>query len=426
MMFDPVIDRDGIGALRELHDLVPECPVPALLDLAEWLVAVTSGPFALLHPDIARKIQTDPDFMGRLIQLIGSPGAEPADLGDKKPDPVDITPVDGKAAPHAHVTFVPAHREDRNVTCKAGKVRDSTAAKPAPAKKAAGGKKPARTVSKSGLPWSKEDDEALQRMRRKGMTYRAIGEALGRSEGSVHMRYHRNNDTPASLRRETWAEADKVALKTLRRSGLTNAEIAARLGRTPHAVKMMVGKLGLDKCEWTQPQPAADSPAVAVKAPDPVDRTRIVEEAAAAPVKIVHKASDRQANPSAIAKPAPLPAGPKGQAAPSPTDDKTDDKRADLIEKVRAHLDRMPYDPDRFDPHVDLRIASDLLGGVPPGILSAVLELPKGAVLSRFSAMIPEILRDGNGKVSTEMQQVLLEALRLNAKEDMADAEAAQ
>ncbi len=96
-------------------------------------------------------------------------------------------------------------------------------------------------------PWTPERDAQLTADWDAGFTTAEIGERMGISKNSVIGRAHRLRlpSRADALRARPWPEADDATLRQLYGGFLTAAQIAARMGRTLHAISYRAKFLGL-------------------------------------------------------------------------------------------------------------------------------------------------------------------------------------
>jgi GcrA cell cycle regulator len=99
-------------------------------------------------------------------------------------------------------------------------------------------------------PWTPERDQQLTADWDAGFTTAEIGARMGISKNSVIGRAHRlmlaPRGSPINLAAsQSWTDADDATLRAIYGGFLTTAEIAARMGRTTHAISYRAKFLGL-------------------------------------------------------------------------------------------------------------------------------------------------------------------------------------
>jgi GcrA cell cycle regulator len=110
--------------------------------------------------------------------------------------------------------------------------------------------------------WTQERDEQLAAFWRDGLTTAEIGRRLGVSKNSVIGRAHRlqlpRRASPINVTlSQPWTEADDALLRRIYGGFLTAAEIAARMGRSLHAIAYRASILGLKAKRRALPQSRA-------------------------------------------------------------------------------------------------------------------------------------------------------------------------
>ena len=121
-------------------------------------------------------------------------------------------------------------------------------------------------------PWTPERDLQLTADWAAGFTTSQIGERMGIGKNSVIGRAHRlrlpSRGSPINLAAsQSWTEEDDATLRAIYGGFLTAAQIAARMGRTLHAISYRAKFLGLvagrrasPKSRGVVPRPAARNP----------------------------------------------------------------------------------------------------------------------------------------------------------------------
>jgi GcrA cell cycle regulator len=99
-------------------------------------------------------------------------------------------------------------------------------------------------------PWTEERDEQLAAFWRDGLTTAEIGHRMGISKNSVIGRAHRlqlaRRASPINVTlARPWTDEDDAFLRRVYGGFLTAAEIAARMGRSTHAIAYRASNLGL-------------------------------------------------------------------------------------------------------------------------------------------------------------------------------------
>lgn len=465
-MSQPILTRDGLTALRQLHQLLPFALPETLLDVATWaidLAGIEEAPVpAELAIEAARILRPAPPAP------TASPASAPAVVVDDVPIPappeIVAQPVPPPAPPPASARNWPEDdvaqlrallalglgwreigermgRSEASIRVFAGrnrlgplkppsdwseehsamllrmlaegssideigravdrsrhavqsrirKIRESAAYKAA---MAARRERPA-VAPRSKIArraWTPEEDARLVDLIGGGSDFRAIGEAMGRTAQSCESRAQKLR---SKARPPSWTAEEDRRLLHMREAGHVTSAMAKALGRSEGTVKARIHRLR----DVPPPAPAAIEPA-----PPPAPTPEPVAPPPAPPAPV---AAPRIGISTGPARPAAMPAPMSA--------------REHEIEGIRAHLDRMPWD-ERFDAAMDYAIARRLLAGARSGALAEELGLPLSAMASRFKAMIPASIRDCNDRVTIDGRGLLLEALRLNAEEDGAEA----
>ena len=108
------------------------------------------------------------------------------------------------------------------------------------------------------MPWTREEDAELMRLRQLGRTYAQCAEAVGRTVSACwsRMAWLAKAAERESLAPNPWTREEDARLRELW-SVLSVAQIAERLGRTPKGVYRRANRLGLTcgnqaaKVPWT-------------------------------------------------------------------------------------------------------------------------------------------------------------------------------
>lgn len=125
---------------------------------------------------------------------------------------------------------------------------------------------------KHGLRWSPEDDAMLADMYQEGQSLKSLAAGLGRSERAVWLRLQRlgllpdENDPDSPTR--CWTPENTAELRQLHGSGLSVAEIAARMNRSEAAVNARLFYMGRGgRAPELFPAPEAETAAAPPPAP---------------------------------------------------------------------------------------------------------------------------------------------------------------
>lgn len=99
-------------------------------------------------------------------------------------------------------------------------------------------------------PWTPERDDALRGLWDAGHSGTAIADKLGITKNAVIGRVHRlklpARQSPINVAQaQPWSEDDDGLLRAIYGGGLTVAQIAERMGRSPHAISYRAANLGL-------------------------------------------------------------------------------------------------------------------------------------------------------------------------------------
>lgn len=104
----------------------------------------------------------------------------------------------------------------------------------------------------SASPWTPERDDELRAFWDEGHSTSEIGRRMGITKNAVIGRAHRlrlpARPSPIKVNQaqaQPWSEEDDAQLRAIYGGFLTVAQIAARMGRTPHAVAYRAANLGL-------------------------------------------------------------------------------------------------------------------------------------------------------------------------------------
>lgn len=465
-MSQPILTRDGLTALRQLHQLLPFALPETLLDVATWAIDLAGIEEAPLPADLAAEAARI--FRPAPAELAPVPASAPAVVAEAvaspAPSEISVPPAPPPASPPASArnwpeddvaqlrallalglgwreigermgrseasirVFAGRHRlgplkppsdwsEEHSATLlrmlaegssidqigvavdrsrhavqsRIRKIRESAAYKAAmAARRERPAVAPRNRIERRA--WTPEEDARLVDLIGGGSDFRAIGEAMGRTAQSCESRAQKLR---GKARPPSWTAEEDRRLLDMREAGHVTAAMAKALGRSEGAVKARIHRLR----DVPPPAPAAIEP---VPPPAPTPETVAPPPAPPAPA-----ATPKIGISTGPARPAAMPAPMSA--------------REHEIEGIRAHLDRMPYD-ERFDAAMDYRIARRLLEGSRPQVLAKDLGLSLTSLVDRFRAMIPASIRDPRGAVSIDGRGLLLEALRLNAEEDGAEA----
>jgi hypothetical protein len=110
--------------------------------------------------------------------------------------------------------------------------------------------------------WTKSEDAALARLYRNGVAVREIAERLGRTVDAVNVR-RVYLDIPSRRARASWSEREDAVLAAATRAGLPAWVVAERLGRPLGQVRWRRRALGL-AVSAARPYSAADDAAIRV------------------------------------------------------------------------------------------------------------------------------------------------------------------
>lgn len=94
-----------------------------------------------------------------------------------------------------------------------------------------------RPNAKAGRQWSEEEDAAVLERRKARATFREIAEELHRTETAVRMRYARLSDGELIPDAMHWTKEEETELLALRQKGLTFKAIGELLGRSKNSVQ---------------------------------------------------------------------------------------------------------------------------------------------------------------------------------------------
>ena len=112
-------------------------------------------------------------------------------------------------------------------------------------------------MTRTNTPWRPSEFERARQLREEGLSWREVGERLGRSESAMHSMVAVLKDadwsardlvagaaTPAAPPKYTyrhWRPSELAKAREMRANGATWPEIGAALGRQPDAVAQYVG-----------------------------------------------------------------------------------------------------------------------------------------------------------------------------------------
>lgn len=468
-MSQPILTRDGLTALRQLHRLLPHVRPETLLDVAAWAIDLADIKAAPLRPDLAaeargifhRSGDTAGDVVPATEPDLPTPGPSP-----EAPQAAGIASASSVSAPCVSPSGRPGWPEADIVRLRAlvdqglgwaeiGRAmdRDAAAVRVYALRHGIGIRK------KVASDWSDEHNATLLRMLAEGHGVAEIGNAVDRSSHAVQSRIRkireskgykqamaarrrRQPDAPrAVVTRQSWTDADDARLRGMIVQNMDFRAIGQAMGRTAQSCESRFRKLRdrtrTPRPAWTE---AEDRRLSAMRAEGHVP-SAIAKALGRSERAVVQRAMRiKDAPPPAAPDPAPsvdLPEAPApipvvDAASPavgtismgparSAADHTPTTAREQHIEAIRAHLDRMPWD-ERFDAATDYTIGQRLLAGTSSRALAEELGLTIAALADRFRAMIPGSIRDSRGLVTIDGRVLLLEALRRNAEEDEAEA----
>ena len=112
------------------------------------------------------------------------------------------------------------------------------------------------------LPWTKEEDEELMRLRALGKTYAQCAEAIGRSLNSCESRWRTLHSPKSRPAPSMWTPEEDALLADLWHV-LSVEQISERIGRSPKGIYRRAARLGLTsgkvqgpKVPWTPDEDA--------------------------------------------------------------------------------------------------------------------------------------------------------------------------
>lgn len=447
-MSQPILTRDGLTALRQLHQLLPYALPETLLDVAAWAIDLADIEAAPLRPDLAAEARgifhRSGDAAGDVVPAASPDLPTPEPLAElaQAADVASVlsasaTPSGRPGWPEGDIVQLRALVDQGVGWAEIGRAmgRDAAAVRVYALRHGIGIRK------KVASDWSDEHNATLLRMLAEGHGVAAIGNAIDRSSHAVQSRIRkireskdyrqamaarrrRQPDAPrAVITRQSWTDADDARLRGMIAQDMDFRAIGQEMGRTAQSCESRYRKLR-DKARaprpaWTDDEDrrlmtmrgAGHVPAAIAKA---LGRSERVVVQRAMRIKDVPPPAAPDSSPPVDVPKAPAPIPVVDAASPTTA-------REQHIEAIRAHLDRMPWD-ERFSAAMDYDIGRGLLAGTNSGELADELGLTVADLAGRFRGMIPGSIRDSRGRVSIDGRVLLLEALRRNAEEDEAEA----